>query len=312
MFIKEVLADGWSANAGTVRPGEPTDIEVEVVTPAGTQERSFPLYPIPPRSGSYPCLASLHRALWLELNLEPLEEPQLAMHVSTGPRFGMDFAENAAAAAFMVALLESERITFRSEALLPPGGVSTSMSLGDEKRRRELTLYRDVYGDLALIEKALDVHLDLPEQVSREDLDVIGTVAEILRTGAGTATVSELANVVPADELARLPELVEGLIRRQRPTYTLFGQRLDLGPAEYLLPPMRMTNVRPLGATPDAAARVEYAPAGQRTQYCRRAVTWTHRRLPSMPSRQREASWLEVDRRRLPVGGRVLPRSPGR
>ncbi len=166
VLIKEVLADGWSASAGTVRPGEPTDIEVEVVTPAGTQERSFPLYPIPPRSGSYSCLASLRRALWLELNLEPLEEPQLAMHVSTGPRFGMDFAENAAAAAFMVALLESESITFRSEALLPPGGVSTSMSLGDEKRRRELTLYRDVYGDLALIEKALDVHLDLPEQVS--------------------------------------------------------------------------------------------------------------------------------------------------
>jgi len=140
-------------------------LEVEIVTSAGTQERSFPLYPIPPRSGSYPCLASLHSAIWLELNLEPIEEPQLAMHVSAGPRFGTDFAENAAAAAFMVALMESERIAFRSEALLPPEGASTSMSLGDEKRREELALYRDVYADLALIEKALDVRLDLPERM---------------------------------------------------------------------------------------------------------------------------------------------------
>jgi len=112
VLLKEVLADGWTANAGTVRPGEPVDLEVEIVTSAGTQERSFPLYPIPPRSGSYPCLASLHSAIWLELNLEPIEEPQLAMHVSAGPRFGTDFAENAAAAAFMVALMESEPSPF--------------------------------------------------------------------------------------------------------------------------------------------------------------------------------------------------------
>jgi len=39
------------------------------------------------------------------------------------------------------------------------------MSLGDEKRRQELALYRDVYADLALIEKALDVRLDLPERM---------------------------------------------------------------------------------------------------------------------------------------------------
>lgn len=260
-LLKELVADGWTAQAGIIRPGEPVDLEIEAVTPSETVRRSFSLYPVPPKAGGNPSLASSDSALWVELTLEPLEEPQVALHFNAGTRFGTDFSDNAAAAAFMVALIESDHLTFRSHALLPAGEASTSQTLGDEQRRAELALSRDLYGDLALIEKALDVHLDPPQRLSREDLDVIGTVAEILRTGAGTATVGELTNVVPADELARLPELVEGMTRRRRVTYSVLGQDLDLGLAEYAIPPMRIASVRPLGPAPDAAAGVEYRPA---------------------------------------------------
>ncbi len=114
---------------------------------------------------------------------------------------------------------------------------------------------------LPIFENALGVALELPGELTRDDVDVIGTVAQILRTGEGTATVGGAEKIVQAEQLAQLEEVAEGVVKRKRVTYTVLGQELDLGLGEYTAPPMPLAGIHPHGRGPDAPARVEYAPA---------------------------------------------------
>ena len=260
-LVEDLVAEGWSAQAGTLRPSRPVELQVDVVGAAGPIQRHFALYAVPPRSGNHPCLASSGESLWFELGIEPLTEPQVALNFRCSVRPGGEFAQNAAAAAFALALVDAERITFRCSALFPDDGVSSDQGMGSEAQRPALTFLRDFHTDLAHIEKALDVSLELPNMLTRADVDVVGTVAETLRTGEGVATVGKAENVVQADHLSELQETVEGLVKRKRVTYTVLGRELDLGLAEYAIPPMRIIGIHAHGGTASAPARVEYAPA---------------------------------------------------
>jgi hypothetical protein len=45
-------------------------------------------------------------------------------------------------------------------------------------------------------------------------------------------------------------------------TYSLFGNTLSLGMGEYVLPPLKVVRIIPLGTTPTAPARVTLAADG--------------------------------------------------
>ena len=91
-----------------------------------------------------------------------------------------------------------------------------------------------------------------------EQMDEIGTAARVLRTGEGSATFQQIEIFVnnPA-EIPHLPEQFRRLGIARRPlTYTVLGRDLDLGEADYELPPLKVVEIAPHGQTPNAPARV--------------------------------------------------------
>ena len=57
-------------------------------------------------------------------------------------------------------------------------------------------------------------------------------------------------------------------------TYPLFGNTLSLGKGEYVLPPLKVVKIIPLGTTPTASARVTLAADGD-PEMTFRLVDWT-------------------------------------
>ena len=57
-------------------------------------------------------------------------------------------------------------------------------------------------------------------------------------------------------------------------TYPFFGNTLSLGKGEYVLPPLKVVKIIPLGTTPTASARVTLAADGD-PEMTFRLVDWT-------------------------------------
>jgi hypothetical protein len=92
---------------------------------------------------------------------------------------------------------------------------------------------------------------------------MIGTIVKILVSGHGTATFENATGVVEAHEIAALGDNTRGpRVMRHPVIYELFGESVNLGIAEYDIPPVRIIDVKPLGTRPDAPARVTLGPAG--------------------------------------------------
>src|SRR4051794_12280523 len=88
-------------------------------------------------------------------------------------------------------------------------------------------------------------------------MNAIGTVADVLRTGEGTAAFTQAAGMV--ENPAEIPELPHKLCRQpivQDVVYTAFGETLRLGRGAYELPPLKIVDVIAYGTTPTAPARV--------------------------------------------------------
>src|SRR4051794_17323772 len=117
---------------------------------------------------------------------------------------------------------------------------------------------RNSYADLAFIQEQLGIELTQPQQMTMDDIHAVGTAAEVLRTGEGTATFGQAERLVQKpSEIPRQPDELreQGSVRRMV-SYPIFGHEVKLGLADYELPPVKVVNVVPYGTTPDAPARV--------------------------------------------------------
>jgi hypothetical protein len=120
-----------------------------------------------------------------------------------------------------------------------------------------------LYEALALIEDRTGSDFALPAHITHEDVQVVATIVNILETGGGTATFENVKCVVPPQEIAALDDNARGPRLMRRPVlYELFGQTVNLGIGEYEIPPVRVIDVKPLGAKPDAPAHVTLGPKG--------------------------------------------------
>jgi hypothetical protein len=80
----------------------------------------------------------------------------------------------------------------------------------------------------------------------------------VLRAGEGSATFGQAERFVQdPSEIPRQPEELrkQGAVRRMV-SYPIFGQEVELGLADYELPPVRVVRIVPYANTPDAPARV--------------------------------------------------------
>lgn len=238
-------------------------VRVEVETDDDRQSWSFAVRPVPPLEHPGISFASLVGALFVEFNFRPLEAPVVRFSMIASASFDEDVETSLAALRFVDAFLNHRRIVMRCDSLFPGGVADGGFELAGEAERDALRFRRIVYEELRFIEERLGVDFKVPEFMDRDDLAAITTVANVLRTGEGTATFHGAEGVVEAHEVATLPDrLREERFIRQPATYTVLGQDLNLGMAEYDRPPLRITEIKPLGSKADSPAHVRLDPAG--------------------------------------------------
>jgi hypothetical protein len=128
-----------------------------------------------------------------------------------------------------------------------------------------MTVLRDFFTNVAFIEEELGIDLPFPESTPPEDFDAAATIAEILRTGEGSATVEGL-EVTVVNPSVSIPDVTMRLALPSKTvepvTYELFGKTIHLGRGEYEIPPLKMVNIAAQGTTPDAPARLAFAVDG--------------------------------------------------
>jgi hypothetical protein len=251
---------------GVVRigPGEPRPLELDIETTEGVDHYELDVYPVPPVRGGRMAFAGFAGAVFVQLELTLLEEPQLALNLTLSGRFDGPPRERAEAARMLYAFATHERVTVRCPGLIPDEGLTDRINAGrDEELAGKLAFARELWDAVALIEERTDTRFDFPEEgPSDYDLAAIGTAANVLRTGEGTATFGEAQGTVEAQDIARIADRLEGGKVRRPVRYTIFGRDVELGIGEYDVPPLTVVEVEPQGTTPNAPARVRLRPAG--------------------------------------------------
>jgi hypothetical protein len=157
-----------------------------------------------------------------------------------------------------------QEFSFRSDLLFPNGIGGRSEDRPSSDLCEEMEWRYRLYSDVALLEERLGIDLSFPEEVEVDDLNAIGTAANVLRTGEGSYSFEKAEGIVqnPAD-IPKLPEAFREQASTQRMvTYPIFGREVELGLADYELPPLKVVDVIPHGQTPTSPARVVLAAEG--------------------------------------------------
>jgi Restriction endonuclease len=263
--MRDLVPDPSALAGGTVTlyPGDPVNIELEVETAEGRLERSVDMRPVGPRPGATVAFAGYSGGVLVEVNFTLLETPSVSANISFYPNFGPDARENAEAAELLYGLYSHEHMTLRSRTFFPEAGELTGRyeELRQSAELERMEWMRRFYADLALIQESLGIELPIPDEMTVEDINSVGTAAAVLQTGEGTGSFEEAEGFVQNPlEIPHLPEdfRKRGSVRRMV-RYRIFGREVELGEADYELPPLKIVNVVPWGQTPNAPARVVLA-----------------------------------------------------
>ena len=264
-LMRQLLPDPETlGRGGRLRIPAATAFEASLEVTAGgeTHTRNFEVRPVPPRQGaSAAALAGYAGSVLVEVNFRDQDEAvsaDFALH----SRFSPDAHESAEAAALMHAWCTHEHVRFRSKELFPNGieGKSDVPEFADAAE--EMEWRREFYADVAFLEDRLGVELPLPEETTSEDLAAVRTAAMVLRSGEGTGTFEEATAFVQNPlEIPGIPDQFAkaGTVRRMV-SYPVFGRELQLGLADYEIPPVRVVDIIPYGQTPTSPARVVIGP----------------------------------------------------
>jgi hypothetical protein len=260
--MRDLVPDASALTGGTVRlpPSDPVSLELEVKTPDGELVRQLDMRPVPPRPGATLAVAGFSGGVLVELNFTLLAEPTISADLTFSAHFGSDARENAEAAELLYGFRTHEQVTLRSGSFFPGAGELSGRyeQLRQNAELERMEWLRHFYADLAFIEERLGIELPQPDQMTVDDINAVGTAAEVLRSGEGTATFQQAEGIVQnPNEIPRLPEEFRsrGATRRMV-SYPIFGREVELGLADYELPPLKVVNIVPYGTTPDAPARV--------------------------------------------------------
>lgn len=258
--MKELLPNPSVLSTGTIRipAAEPFEAELEVETADEELSHRFEVRPIPPRPGAFGALAGYIGETLVEVNFALLDEKHSSATFSLSSHFGPNARSSLEAARLIHAWCRHERLTFRSDELYPDGISGRSEEVRQNERCAEMEWRARFYGDVVFLEEQLARALPMPDEMTVEAMDAVGTAAAVLRTGEGTATFTRAEGFVQNPrEIPRLPEEFRKQGATQRMvTYPIFGEEIELGLADYELPPLKVVDIVPHGSTPDAPARV--------------------------------------------------------
>jgi hypothetical protein len=270
--MRDLAGNPDELNTGTaeLQPGEPVALELEVKTKEGTVCRQLDMRPVPPRPGAAAAFAGYTGAVLLELNFVPLQAPTIRAYISFSARFGESAAANAEAAELLYAFYAHTAVTLRNDLLWPDTGELQGHhpELHEKEELADMEWRRRFYANLAVLEQRLGIALPEPARLTADDINAATTAAEVLRTGEGTHSFHRAEAVL--QEVSDISGLWEASIpagvARRPVAYTIFGQEVALGEADYELPLLKAVEVIPLGEPPHSSARVVFEPAAPATK----------------------------------------------
>jgi hypothetical protein len=268
-ILKELTNDAKLGRGNfDLLPGDPLTIRLELDDEGTTLIYTVALRPVPSPPGANAAWAGYISEALLEMTFTLLAKP--AIRVSVGLRGSIEgtSSQRAQILTLLHAFHGHEAIRISSDVLFPGGnGVIAGKfeHFGDDADLGRLGLMRDFFTDLALIEEELGINVTIPDELTVEDYEVTETVAEVLRTGEGSATF-EQAELEVENPAAMIPQLVAQLAAPSSAvepvTYELFGKTIHLGRARYEVPALKMVDCVALGTAPDAPARLRFVPEG--------------------------------------------------
>jgi hypothetical protein len=264
-LMRQLMPDPETLGCGgSLRIPAATAFEASLEVTAGgeTHMRHFEVRPVPPRPGAYGALAGYAGSVLMEVNFRARDDETVGADFSLHSRFSPDAHESAEAAALMHAWCTHEHVRFHSTTVFPNGIEGDSHVPETPEAVEEMGWRKEFYADVAYLEDQLGVELPLPEETTREDLAAVRTAAMVLRSGEGTGTFEEATAFVQNPlEIPGIPDQFAkaGTVRRMV-SYPVFGRELQLGFADYEIPPVRIVNIIPYGQTPTSPARVVIGP----------------------------------------------------
>jgi hypothetical protein len=278
--MRDLTANRNELSSGPVelQPGEPVALGLEVETEEGTVRRQLEMRPVPPRPRATVAFAGYTGAVLLELNFVPLEAPTIRANISFSAHFGDNAAANADAAELLYAFYAHTAVTLRNELFWPETGELRGHhpELHERDELEDMEWRRSFYTNLAVLERQLGIALPEPTQLTVDDINAAATAAEVLRTGEGTHTFHRAEAVL--EDVSDISALWEGTIpagvTRRVVKYTIFGQEVALGEADYEMPLLKAVDVVPLGKPPHSSVRVVFEPAEPAEELRFRMVDW--------------------------------------
>lgn len=245
------------AGAITIPAAQPFEVELEIETNDDRLSYTFDVRPVPPRPGEFGAVVGFIGDTFVEVAFALIGDGHARATFNLSASFGTDARASLETARLIRAWCKHERVTFRSTELYEEGigGRSTDLPIDicDEMEWRT-----QFYADLVFLEEQLGVELPLPAEMTGEDVNTVGTMANILRTGEGTATFQNASgHVTSPHDIPGLPDQFRKLASmRKTVSYPLFGKEVELGEADYELPELKVVDIIPYGQSPTSPARV--------------------------------------------------------
>jgi hypothetical protein len=261
-LLRDLAPDPNMLSSGTAQlnAGEPLPLELEIETGEGRLRRKLEMRPVPPRPGATLAFAGYTGSVLVEVNFTLLEEPSISANITFSAHLGDGARQDAEAAELLWAFHSHKHVALRSNTLFPSSG-ELAGEFDDLRQNTDLERMewmRRFYADLAFLEEQLGIELPQPQQMTADDINAVGTAAQVLRTGEGTGTFGQASGMV--DNPLEIPRIPDDLMRRSpwrhRVSYPIFGREVELGIGEYELPGLKIVEVIPWGQLPTSPARV--------------------------------------------------------
>jgi hypothetical protein len=257
--ILQEFAAQRSLEGGTVSivPGDVIPLGLEIAFDGEALTWALELRPVPPLPDATASYAGYVGSSLIELSFTLLDKPAIRVALAVRTELGASARDNAEAAALLYAFYAQRNVVLRNDTFWPDTGNLSGKfgDLGHNEQLAEMAWLRHFFADAAFIERRFGVELPLPPQLSSEQIDQVGTVANILRTGEGTATFTKAEGTV-TDPHA-IPGLPDRLRTERRDViYEVLGKQVNLGPADYELPRLKIVDIVPHGTGANAPARV--------------------------------------------------------
>lgn len=266
-MLKE-FTEGLDLSQGSfdLIPGDPLTICLELDDEKQTLTYDVPLRPVPPPPGANVAWAGYIGTALLEVTFTLLEKPAIRASFGLSGTIEGSASDRAQAMALLHAFHAHEAVRISSDVLFPGDHRTLTgdfQHFGNAADMELLTVQRDFYRDLTLIERELGLRFSIPDKLPIEDYEAAATIADVLRTGEGSATFQgaevEVAN--PAVTIPRLTaQLAAPSIAVEPVTYELLGKTIHLGRGEYRVPPLKMASCVALGTAPESHARLRFVP----------------------------------------------------